>query len=41
MERAMYLVVERQPCQIAVGRLERAEIRIGQVCEDVEDELVI
>ena len=40
-ERAMYLVVEGQPCQVAVGFLERAEINVGQECEDVEDEFVI
>jgi len=37
----MYLVVEGQPCQVTVGRLNGAEICIGQECEDVEDELVI
>ena len=37
----MYLVVEGQSCQVAVGRLERTEIGVGEVCEYVEDELVI
>lgn len=35
------LVVERQSCQVAVGRLERTEICVGEECEYVEDELVI
>lgn len=40
-ERVMYLVVEGQPCPVTVGSLERAEICVGEECEDVEDELVI
>jgi len=35
------LVVEGQSCQVAVGRLERTEICVGEECEYVEDELVI
>lgn len=37
----MYLVVEGQSRQVAVGRLERTEICVGKECEYVEDELVI
>lgn len=37
----MYLVVEGQSCQVAVGRLERTEICEGEECEYVEDELII
>ena len=37
----MYLVVEGQSCQVAVGRLERTEICVGEECEYVKDELVI
>ena len=40
-ECTMYLVVEGQSCQVSVGRLERTEIRVGEECEYVEDELVI
>jgi hypothetical protein len=37
----MYLVVEGQSCQVAVGRLERTEICVGEECEYVKYELVI
>jgi len=37
----MYLVVEGQSCQVAVGRLERTEICVREECDYVEDELVI
>jgi hypothetical protein len=37
----MYLVVEGQSCAIAVSRLKRAEIDVGQKCEDVEDKLIV
>jgi hypothetical protein len=37
----MYLVVEGQSCQVAVGRVERTEVCVGEECEYVEDELVI
>jgi len=40
-ECTMYLVVEGQSCQVAIGRLERTEICVGEECEYVEDELVI
>ena len=37
----MYLVVEGQSCQVAVGRVERTEVRVGEKCEYVKDEFVI
>ena len=37
----MYLVVEGQSCQVAVGRMESAEICVGEECVYVKDELVI
>lgn len=40
-ECTMYLVVEGQSCQVSVGRLERTEIRVGEECDYVKDELVI
>jgi hypothetical protein len=40
-EYAMYLVVEGQPCPVAVSCLKRAEVHVGQKCEDVENKFVI
>lgn len=40
-ECAMYLVIEGQTCAVAIGCLKRAEICMGQECEDVENEFVI
>jgi hypothetical protein len=40
-ECTMYLVVEGQSCQVAVGHLERTEICVGKECEYVKDELII
>jgi hypothetical protein len=37
----MYLVIEGQTCAVAIGSLESTEVRMGQECEDVENELVI
>ena len=40
-EFAMYLVIEGQACAVTIGCLKSTEVLMGQVCEDVEDELVI